>query len=74
MESHTNVSISVCIATGKINMVNREDLVQLTGQVINGMMSADSSILSKLFDRTLHEQAAKVAVSIARDMLKEINS
>jgi hypothetical protein len=54
-------------------MNRRDDLVQLSGQVINGMLSADGSVLTKLFDRSIHSQAAKTAVSIANDMLKEID-
>ena len=54
-------------------MDKREELVNLAGQVINGMMSADSSFLLKAVDRTIHSQAAKTAVSIANDMLKEID-
>ncbi len=55
-------------------MSKRDDLINLSGQVINGMMSADGTVLSKLLDRTIHIQAAKIAVSIAEDMLKEIDS
>ena len=54
-------------------MSKRDDLVQLSGQVINGMLSADESVLTKLFDRSIHSQVAKTAVSIANGMLKEID-
>ena len=54
-------------------MDKREELVNLAGQVINGMMSADSSFLLKVVDRTMHTQAAKVAVDIAVDTQHEID-
>ena len=54
-------------------MDRREELVNLAGQVINGMMSADSSFLLKDVDRTMRTQAAKVAFDIAVDMQHEID-
>ena len=54
-------------------MDRREELVNLAGQVINGMMSADSSFLLKDVDRTMRTQAAKVAVDIAVDMQHKID-
>lgn len=33
---------------------NREELLNLSGQILNGMFSADSSMLTKLVDRTIH--------------------
>ena len=54
-------------------MDRREELVNLAGQVINGMMSADSSFLLKAVDRTMRAQAAKVAVDIAVDMQHKID-
>lgn len=54
-------------------MTKKEELISLSGQVVNGMMSADGDVWSKLIDRTVHIQVAKVAVSIANDMLKEID-
>lgn len=56
------------------NMNRREELIQLAGQVINGIMSADNSVLSKLLDRSIHFQVAKAAVDIANDMLNEIDN
>ena len=47
-------------------MTRREELLELSGQIINGFMSSDSSLLSKLFDRTLHE-------GIAEKILEEID-
>jgi len=54
-------------------MLRRDELIELSGQVINGMMSADNNIWVQLLDRTVHIQAAKTAVAIANDMLKEID-
>ena len=54
-------------------MDKREELVNLAGKVINGMMSAYSSFLLKAVDRTMYAQAAKVAVDIAVDMQHEID-
>jgi hypothetical protein len=54
-------------------MNRREELVQLAGQAINGIMSADGSILSKLLDRGIHSQVAKTAVDVAVDIQKEID-
>lgn len=36
-------------------------------------MSSDSSLLSKLFDRTLHEGTAKMTVTLAEKILEEID-
>ena len=55
-------------------MSKRDALIYLSGQVINGMMSADGTVLAKLLDRTIHVDAAKIAVGIAEDILKEIYS
>jgi len=46
-------------------MDRREELIQLSGQIVNGMLSDDNSILTKLFDRTIHKVVADVAVDIA---------
>lgn len=54
-------------------MDKREELITLSGQVINGMMSADSSIFSKIFDRTLHGSVADLSVDIAERMLNRID-
>lgn len=54
-------------------MDKREELVHLSGQIINGMMSADNSILSKVVDRTFHGGVAEAAVEIAHKMIKEID-
>ena len=54
-------------------MDKREELVELSGQVINGMMSADSSILTKILDRAFHKGVAEAAVGIALNIMKEID-
>ena len=56
-----------------IKMDRREELVELAGQVINGIMSADDSVISKILDRSIHSQVAATAVSIASDIQKEID-
>lgn len=54
--------------------MTREELISLSGQVVNGMLSADSSIISKVIDRTLHKQIAESAVDVAYEMLKKIDN
>jgi hypothetical protein len=54
-------------------MDRREELLELSGQIINGVMSSDSSFLSKLFDRTLHDGAARITVDLAEKILCEID-
>ena len=54
-------------------MDRREELINLSGQIINGMMSADSTVLSKVVDRALHGTVADIAVGIAVKMLEKID-
>lgn len=54
--------------------MDKNDLIALSGQVINGMLSADGSMLTKLVDRTLHKQIADAAVNIAYEMLQKIDN
>ena len=54
-------------------MDKREELVELSGQVINGMMSADSSMLTKILDRAFHKGVAEAAVEIALKMQEKID-
>jgi len=54
-------------------MTHREELIALTGQALNGMLSADDSVLTKILDRTVHRQVAETAVGIAEDALKRID-
>ena len=53
-------------------MTHREELIALTGQALNGMLSADDSVLTKI-DRTVHRQVAETAVGIAEDALRRID-
>ena len=53
--------------------MTRDELISLSGQVVNGMLSADSSVVSKLIDRTLHKQIAESAIEVAYQMLKKID-
>ena len=54
-------------------MTRREELIELTGQALNGMLSADDSVLTKILDRTVHRQVAETAVGIAVDALRRID-
>ena len=54
-------------------MDRRQELIELSGQIINGIMSSDGSLLSKLFDRTVHEGSAKIVVDLANKILEEID-
>ncbi len=54
--------------------MTRDELISLSGQVANGMLSADSSIIAKVIDRTMHKQIAEAAVDIAYEMLKKIHT
>ncbi len=54
-------------------MTRREELIELTGQALNGMLSADDSVLTKILDRTVHRQVAETAVCIAVDALRRID-
>ena len=54
-------------------MDRRRELIELSGQIINGIMSSDSSFLTKLFDRTLHEGAARITVDLANKIKQEID-
>ena len=53
--------------------MTREELINLSGQVINGMLSADDSVISKVLDRTMHKQIADTAVDVAFHMLQRID-
>lgn len=54
-------------------MTRREEFIELTGQALNGMLSADDSVLTKILDRTVHRQVAETAVGIAEDALRRID-
>jgi len=53
--------------------MTRQELITLTGQITNGILSADNSLITKLIDRTIHKQIADTAVSIAKDILTKID-
>jgi hypothetical protein len=53
--------------------MKREELLELSGQIVNGILSSDSSVLSKIIDRTMHKQIAESAVEIAKKMLEKID-
>lgn len=53
--------------------MKREELIELSGQIINGIMSSDGSIFSKVADRTSSDISAKRAVEMAVIMLEEID-
>ena len=50
----------------------KQALIDLSGQIVNGIMSSDGSLLTKLVDRTLHKNMADIVVGIAVDILNRI--
>lgn len=56
-----------------LEMEKRDEIVNLAGQIINGIMSSDSSILSKICDRTASDISARRAVEMAWIMSEEID-
>ena len=54
-------------------MATREELIQLSGQIINGIMSADNSMMLKIVDRAFHQETAKNTVELAKKILDEID-
>lgn len=57
-----------------VKVMTREELISLSGEVANGMLSADDSIISKIIDRTIHKQIADSAVDVAYEMLRKIDN
>lgn len=55
-------------------MDRRQELIELSGQIINGIMSSNGSLLSKLFDRTVHEGSAKIVVDLAQKIVEQVDS
>ena len=53
--------------------MTRDELTLLSGQIANGILSADSSIIVKAIDRTMHKQIADTAVDIAYCILAKID-
>ena len=54
-------------------MTRREEIISIAGQAINGMLSADNTMLSKLLDRTIHKKISEMAVAIAEDVVSRID-
>ena len=53
--------------------MTREELIQLSGQIVNGILSSDDSSLSKIVDRTLYKVVAEESVEMAHAMLTKID-
>lgn len=53
--------------------MTRAEIISLSGQIVNGMLSADSSLITKVIDRTIHKQIADSAVDTAIEMLNKID-
>ena len=54
--------------------MTREELIEMSGQIVNGIMSSDSSIFTKVIDRSvLIDSTAKMTVRLAKEILKEID-
>ncbi len=54
-------------------MDKRQELINLSGQIINGFLSADNSLIETLFDRSSHSGIAQVSVEIAYKMLEKVD-
>ena len=46
-------------------MDRREEIIVLCGQIVNGIMASDDSVMSKVLDRCLHDAVASATVSLA---------
>lgn len=54
--------------------MTRKELIELSGQIVNGIMSSDSSFFTKVIDRSvLIDSTAKMTVRLAKAILKEID-
>lgn len=54
--------------------IKREEIIELSGQIVNGIMSSDSSFFTKVIDRSvLIDSTAKMTVRLAKAILKEID-
>ena len=54
--------------------MTREELIEMSGQIVNGIMSSDSSFFTKVIDRSvLIDSTAKMTVRLAKEILKEID-
>ena len=54
-------------------MDKREELLELCGQIVNGMMSSDGSFMTKVLDRSLHSGAASATVALAIKIQEKID-
>lgn len=71
MVLHGGILLIVSL-TGKT--MTREELIEMSGQIINGIMSSDSSFFTKVIDRSvLIDSTAKMTVRLAKAILKEID-
>lgn len=53
-------------------MTKEEMLVNLSGQVVNGILSSNSSWLLKIIESSFHDSVADISVSIAKRMVNKI--
>lgn len=54
--------------------MTRKELIEMSGQIVNGIMSSDSSLFTKVIDRSvLIDSTAKMTVRLAKAILKEID-
>lgn len=53
-------------------MTQEEAIVSLSGQVVNGIMSSNSSIITKALEAPFHTKIAEISVKIAVKMYEEI--
>ena len=59
--------------SGRAGLMDRGEFISLAGQVVNGILSSDNSVLSKLIDRAVHHQVADSAFNITRDILVKVD-
>lgn len=54
--------------------MTREELINLAGQVANGILSSNSSWVSKAIEVEMPKRVANISVKIAKAMLEEIDN
>lgn len=54
-------------------MDKREEIVALCGQIVNGMLSSDSSFFERLFDRNCYGKVASHCVNLAIKIQENID-
>ena len=52
---------------------NRQELIQLSGQIINGVFSSDTTLFSKTLLEIAPEHISNVAVDIASKIIDKID-